>query len=147
MKVRSSYYVVESDGTFWRLPKKTFARIVEPRHNEAHLEFAGQRVRYAQIDVAYEGNAPIAVARATFHSLKFDATGHLDDEDIFKQQELMLKRLAEPDDYSHPGRREARAAQVDDELELRFHWTPTDELRQRLLAAALGNKRSGGVPN
>ena len=147
MKVRSCYYVVESDGTFWRMPKKTFARIIEPRHNEQHVEFAGQRVRYAQIDVAYEGNDPIAVARATFHSMKFDDTGHLDEEDVFKQQEVMLKRLGQTDDYYHPGRREARAAQADEEFDLRFGWTPTEELRQRLFAAALANKRSGGAPN
>jgi hypothetical protein len=147
VKLRSCYYVIESDGTFWLLPKKTFARILEPLHSERHAEFAGQRVRYAQIDVAYEGNDPVRIARASFHSLKFDEAGQLDDEDVFKQQELMLQRLAEPADYYEAGGASARAERADQELDLRFGWAPTAELRERLFAAALGRKRSGGAPN
>jgi hypothetical protein len=145
--VRSCYYIVESDGTFWRMPKKTFARIIEPRHAEPHPEFAGQRVRYAQIDVAYDGNDAIRVARATFHTFKFDDAGQLDEEDVFKQQELALQQLSTSDDHQHPARAEGRREKANDEFDLRFAWTPTDELRHRLFDAALANKRSGGAPN
>lgn len=41
VKVRACYFVVESDGTFWRLPKKTFYRILQQSDAERRLEFAG----------------------------------------------------------------------------------------------------------
>lgn len=147
MPVRSYYFIVENDGTFWRLSKKTFYRILQPRGDEVHAEFAGQRVRYAQIQVLHDGTHPTYVARATFHSLKFDETGRLDDDDVLKQQQLAVQLLNDPDDMNEPGRREARIKSVNDEFDLRFGWTPTAELRDQLFAAALANKRSGGAVN
>lgn len=147
MPVRSYFFIVENDGTFWRLSKKTFYRLLQPRGEEAHAEFAGQRIRYAQIHVIYDGTQAVSVARATFHSLKFDDAGRLDDDDVFKQQQLAVQLLDDPEDVSDASTREARIERVNEEFDLRFGWTPTSDLRDRLFAAALGNKRSRRAVN
>jgi hypothetical protein len=147
VRVRSCYFVIENDGTFWRLPKRALYRILQQRDDATHPEFAGQRVRYAQLDVCYEGDDAYSVGRATFHTLKFDAAGRLDEDDVLSQQQLAIQLLDDPDDIDDPRRREARITTVNEEFALRFQWTPTPELRELLFAAALGNKRSGGAVN
>lgn len=147
MPVRTCFFIVENDGTFWRMPKKTFYRILQPRDGEAYPEFAGQRVRYAQIVVVHDGTRPASVARASFHSLKFDGAGCLDDDDVLKQQQLAVQLLHDPDDMNQPHSRAARIESVNAEFDLRFGWAPADELRERLFAAALANKRVARAVN
>jgi hypothetical protein len=53
--VRPCFSVVDDGGTFWRLKKRTFVRILLQHDDEVHPEFAGQRVKYAAINVGYDG--------------------------------------------------------------------------------------------
>ncbi len=144
MKVRAVYYIVENDDTFYRMSQKMYARIAEQHQDERHPEFAGRRVRYARIDVVVDGSTAIGVARATFHSMKFDDAGMLDVDDVLEQQGLAVELLGHPDDLKHPGERERRRERVNKEFDFRFGWRPPDWLRDSLYAAALANKRSSG---
>jgi len=49
LSVRPCYFIVHDDGTFWRLAKKRFFRILQPRDGDTHPEFKAQRIKYAEI--------------------------------------------------------------------------------------------------
>jgi hypothetical protein len=142
--VRPCFFVVEDGGTFWRLKKRTFERILLQHDDEVHPEFAGQRVKYATIYVDYDGRRPVFVRSASFGHIKFDKTGRLDAKEDERYQQLFIQKFPDLDELLKPHLTAARVARVDEQIEREFGWQPTPELRDQLYEAALHNRLVGG---
>jgi hypothetical protein len=143
--VRACYFIVDDDGTFWRLKKQTFYRILQQREDEVHPEFRGRRIRYAEIRVDYDGRRPVAVQGATFRNLTFDASGRLDESEVQSYEQLFIQKMPNVEELDKPHLTDARAARIDDEIERQFGWQPTRSLRDQLYAAALRGTLVGGT--
>jgi len=147
MRVRPRYYIVGDDGTFARLAVASFYRIVRQDLDEVHPEFRGQRVRYAEIFVAFDGRRPVAVRHAAFGFLSFDGEGRFDAREWEKFDELMVHAWPAPvlSEVAHVPDIRVRIAER--RIEEEHSWTPTAALRDQLYDAALRNKATGGRAN
>ena len=146
MPLRPCYFIVHDDGSFYRINKRTFYRILEQRDDELHPEFAGQRVKYAEISVSLDGyKRPLAVHRTSFGVLAFDQGGKIDDEQIMKIQAAVVEAFPRIGEFEHPELTDARAARANEEVDREFGWEPSPFLVKQLCDAALTNKLVGGT--
>jgi hypothetical protein len=94
MRVALRHFLLDREGTLYRLPSATLDRMIEnpSRHRLAH--FAGQRVRSAEVVVEMHNGRPIAVLRSVFNMLTFKSNGTLvpplQDRHIRARAELAL---------------------------------------------------------
>src|SRR4051794_11321148 len=100
-------------------------------------DFAGQRVRSANLIVQREGRMPLLVVRRTFSVLDIGSDGRLDVERFESQQIALVDDVLAP-----AGQAPSAAASVVDAAS-RFiarggSWRPDDLLSRRIDAAALG---------
>lgn len=109
-----------------------------------HPEFKGQRVRYAEIYVDFDGRRPIAVQRAVFRHLAFDESGRLDEHEWQKYDQLFAQTWPRIEELEEPHITNARAERAHDEIDRQFGWQPTPALRDQLYDAALHNRLVGG---
>lgn len=145
MAVRACYYIVDEDGTFYRLKKKTFYRIIEQKDDELHPEFAGRRIKYAEIFINYTGRRPIAVHHANFSYLPFDREGGFDSTETEEYTAALVRSWGAPG-AGGPSRFREFDPETKARFEGMFKWEPTDDLREQIYAAALSNKLVGGNP-
>lgn len=144
MAVRTFFYIVSDDGTFSRLPKKTFYRILRYGDEESSPAFKGQRIKYAEIHVEYDGHRPVAVRRAVYRHLKFDEHGRLDQAESDRFDELFVQLWPQLDELERRELTDARAAEIKAQIEREFGWQPAPALREQLFDAALRNRPRGG---
>jgi hypothetical protein len=90
VSVRPCYFIVYADGTFWRITKKKFYRILQPREGDTNPEFKSQRIKYAAINVDYDGRRPLSVHSADFGVITFDENGCLDETEQLRYEQLMM---------------------------------------------------------
>lgn len=142
MAVRPCYFIVEEDGTFTRIAKRTFYRILQQHDDEVHPEYKGRRVKYAQIDVIYEGRRPVEVHRGYYGHVLFDQEGRFDTTEFDQAAQIIVR------EWDIPKVDEPEVVHFDhsaaDEIERRFGWQPKTALREQLYEAALHNKLVGG---
>lgn len=138
MPCRGIYFIVSDDGTFSRIAKKTFFRILEQHKDEVHLEFKKQRVKWAQIDVELEDNRPVSVVRESYGFLDFDEDGRFDSAAYDKYNDMLVGHW----DHTKPDIEFTEEEQL--WIDTEFTWKPSPALRVQLHRAALQNKRFGG---
>jgi hypothetical protein len=144
VSVRACYFIVHDDGTFWRLAKKRFFRILQPRDGDTHPEFKAQRIKYAEINVDFDGRRPLAVQSAYFGHLKFDENGCLDEAEQERFEQLMIQTWPSPTGILQPRVAHLHTARARQQIEREFSWQPEPALRDQLYDAALHNRLVGG---
>lgn len=135
MRIAFRHYLLDADGSLYRLPNAAFDRLLTDPVRHRLPRFAGQRVRCAAIAVALLNGKPIAVERSWFSILTFKDNGALVppllDRHIRARAEIALS--IEPP---------ARGKVVED-AESQFlarggQWTPPAPIRRRIEQTALG---------
>lgn len=144
MTTRPCYFIVDEHGTFWRLARRTFERIMLRHDDELHPEFKGKRVKYAELHVEYRGRRPIAVRRAFFRYLTFDETGRADQKQIAAYEQLLVEKFPLIEELEHPEVTARRAARADQKIERDFGWKPKHTLVDQLYEAVLNHQLVGG---
>lgn len=130
-------FLIAQDGSLYRLANSKFDRMFRNPGNHGLPDFAGQRVRMADVVVELDGRVPVRVLRSTFAILVFDKDGHIDSGRFGKQQlALAASALAPALDVSR-----SKGAILD--ASDRFiaqggAWQPSGALARAIDAAALG---------
>jgi hypothetical protein len=137
MSFSSRLFLLSSDDTLHALAANAFMRMLRREENCRIPDFAGQRVRQADIVIEMVDRSPVRVVHRTFCVLDVDTNGLLDVE------RLNLQQFARVEDVLAQPSGEARSAAVVVEAANRFiaqggSWEPDDRLRRRIYAAALG---------
>src|SRR4051812_6050053 len=96
MALSSRSFLLSADDTLHLLAETAFMRML--RHEEvARLpDFAGQRVRSANLIVQREGRTPLLVVRRTFSVLDIGSDGRLDVERFESQQIALVDDVLAP---------------------------------------------------
>jgi hypothetical protein len=131
MRVAFRHFLLDSEGTLYRLPSAALDRMLQipARHHLPRL--AGQRVRSAELAVEMMNGRPIRVVRSVFTMLTFNSDGTLvpllQDPHVRARAELALA-LEAP---AVSTRFVARGGQ----------WTPSAALVRRIEQTALGSQK------
>jgi hypothetical protein len=138
MSFSSRIFLLSGDDTLHALAGSAFMRMLRKEENCRIPDFAGQRVRQADLIVELVDRKPVQVVRQTFCILDIDGDGHLDVE------RLNLQQFARAEDFlGQASQRSTSTRAVVVEAANRFiaqggSWEPDERLRARLHAAALG---------
>lgn len=131
-------FLLSGDGTLHALAGSAFMRMLRKEDNCRIPDFAGQRIRQADLVVDVVDRKPIQVVHQTFCILDIDADGLLDVE------RLNLQQFARVEDFmTRMPQSPAPSAGTVVEAAGRFiaqggSWEPDERLQVRLHAAALG---------
>jgi len=143
VRIAFRHFLLDSEGTLYRLPSATFDRMLRDPVRHRLTRFAGQRVRSAEITVALMNGKPIAVERSSFSILTFKKNGALlsplSDRHVRARAELALAL-----DPPIPDTAVADAS-------TRFlarggQWKPPPALVPRIEQTALGRLKCARVP-
>ena len=77
MRVAFRHYLLDSEGTLYRLPNAALDRMLQAPTRHRLARFAGERVRGAEVVVEMVDGRPIYVVRSVFNMLTFKSDGTL----------------------------------------------------------------------
>lgn len=141
MRTASRYYIVDDDGAIRHLARATFNRIILQLTCSPFADLAGKRVRLAQITVQLDGRKALAVQRASFTYLTFDANGLFDPAEWEDAARATIESWPSPAKPHNSPVIKAAHRFVDRRGALEYDWQPTDELRRELFAKATHHPR------
>lgn len=130
-------FLIAQDGSIYRLANTKFDLMLRDPEKHGLLDFAGQRVRMADVVVEVDGCIPIRVLRSTFAILAFDNSGRIDSDRFGKQQwALAASALALALDI---GKDKGAILDASDRFIAQGGaWQPSGALARAIDAAALG---------
>jgi hypothetical protein len=134
--------LVDSYDQIFRIPQTRFERMVCRPPRETHLEFAGQRVRAAEVVVLLENRKPVCVGRVIYHYLHFGQKGELDYERYMKDG-LTVMEAGSPHLNLKPRDPKVIEAAQRFAARRRDHsvwWRPSPELEEAIVEVALGHR-------
>lgn len=139
------FLIVDGDRII-RIPSARFGRIYDG--DEMLPEYAGQRVRCADIMIQLEERRLTGWYREWYYLLPFDRTGRVDRDEVLRGAALAMD--ANPL-LLHTDQRVEDSNVVDSRgrfakarLTHEHRWEPGHQLRKHLLDLALGRQRRGG---
>jgi hypothetical protein len=135
VRVAFRHYLLDSEGTLYRLPSAALDRMLQAPNRHRLARFAGQRVRSAEVVVEMVDGRPISVVRSVFNMLTFKRDGTLipplRDRHVRARAELALA-LDSPDPR-------ASVAEASTRFVARGgQWKPPAALARRIEQTALG---------
>jgi hypothetical protein len=135
VRVAFRHYLLDSEGTLYRLPSAALDRMLQAPNRHRLARFAGQRVRSAEVVVEMVDGRPISVVRSVFNMLTFKRDGTLipplRDRHVRVRAELALA-LDSPDPR-------ASVAEASTRFVARGgQWKPPAALARRIEQTALG---------
>jgi hypothetical protein len=134
------YYLLDSQGTLYRLPSAALDRMLQEPTRRRLGHFAGQRVRSAEVVVEMLGGQPICVVRSVFNMVRFKRDGTLvppfRDRHLRARAELALEAPTRHTTVAQAGTQFlARGGQ----------WTPSADVKRRIEQTALGHLKCARV--
>jgi hypothetical protein len=77
MRVAFRHFLLDGEGTLYRLPSAALDRMLHNPTRNRLARFAGQRVRSAEVVVEMMNGRPLVVLRSAFNMLTFKSDGTL----------------------------------------------------------------------
>ena len=128
--------LVDDDDSIKRLPLTRYERLFRRDPNEQLLQYAGKRVRFAEVAVELEERKPVRIIRAVYGILPFDSEGRIDTAEYEKEMrfvaEMMPPILA---DRSSPKIVDAKHKFAKKRFDDQFRWEPTPQIEKSIVEA------------
>lgn len=128
--------LVDDDDSIKRLPLTRYERLLR-RNSKEHLpQYAGKRVRFAEVAVELEKRKPVQIIRAVYGILQFDSEGRIDAAEYEKEMrlsaEMMPPILA---DRPSPKIVDAKHKFAKKRFVDQFRWEPTPQIDKSIVEA------------
>jgi len=126
--------LVDDDDSIKRLPLTRYERLVRRDPNEQLLQYAGKRIRFAEVAVELEDRKPVQLVRVVYGILPFDSEGMVDAAEYEKEMrlsaEMMPPILA---DRSSPKIVNAKHKFARKRFNDQFRWEPTPQIEKSIV--------------
>jgi len=126
--------LVDDDDFIKRLPLTRYERLVRRDPNEQLLQYAGKRIRFAEVAVELEDRKPVQIVRVVYGILPFDSEGMVDAAEYEKEMrlsaEMMPPILA---DRSSPKIVNAKHKFARKRFNDQFRWEPTPQIEKSIV--------------
>src|SRR5688500_3917531 len=131
MPTAQHYYLIADDAKIHRLARTTFYTLLEQKIPTPLPEIKGKRGKHATVNVRLDGRRAIAVTRASYTFISFDANGFFDSTEWDAATEATIETWTVPTLPSSEPVIDARARFADHRYELEQTWQPSDDLRRQ----------------
>ena len=136
MSIGIRVLLVDDDDSIKRLPLTRYERLFRRDPNEQLLQYAGKRVRFAEVAVELEERKPVRIIRAVYGILPFDSEGRIDAAEYEKEMrlsaEMMPPILA---DRLSPKIVDAKHKFAKKRFNDQFRWEPTPQIDKSIVEA------------
>lgn len=141
MNLSHRIFLVTADNEIVRLPNNHFEQVLRVHPTERIPEYAGQRMRVAELVIDLQDRKPVDIVRGYYWYLHFDSSGTADHEKFMRHGAVSMEASIdskawsgeEPTNIVHASHRFA-ARRRDHEA----RWKPSGTLESRIFDAALG---------
>jgi len=128
--------LVDDDDFIKRLPLTRYERLLRRNSKERLPQYAGKRVRFAEVAVELEERKPVRIIRAVYGILPFDFEGRIDAAEYEKEMrlsaEMMPPILA---DRLSPKIVDAKHKFAKKRFNDQFRWEPTFQIEKSIVEA------------
>ena len=128
--------LIDDDDSIKRLPLTRYERLVRRDSNEQLLQYAGKRVRFAEVAVKLEERKPVRIVRVIYGIMPFDSEGRIDAAEYEKEMrlsaEMMPPILA---DRPSPKIVDAQHKFAKKRFNDQFRWEPTYQIEKAIVEA------------
>jgi len=139
MGVGLRIFLVDDDDSIQRLPITRFERLLRRDHQERVPQYAGKRVRYAEVAVELANRKPVAILRIEYFVLSFDSQGRIDLAEKRKGSRLAMEAHPRfPSERAFPQVIDAGHRFAKKRYERVYKWKPTPEIEAAILEATFG---------
>jgi len=135
-------FLIARDDTLWRLSSTKFDRMLRDPASHCVPDFAGQRLRMADVVVECVARDPVRVVRIAFSILSFDAEGRIDSGRFEKQQFALVESVVAPVfDVFDENSDETVVDATSRFIAQGGQWVPSGALARAIEEAALGERQ------
>jgi hypothetical protein len=85
--------LVDDDDSIKRLPLTRYERLLRRDPKERFPQYAGKRVRFAEVAVELEERKPVQIIRVVYGILPFDSEGRIDAAEYEKEMRLSAEMM------------------------------------------------------
>ena len=128
--------LVDDEDSLKRLPLTRYERLIRGNPNERLPQYAGKRVRFAEVAIELEERKPVQIIRAVYGILPFDSEGRIDAAEYEKEMrlsaEMMPPILA---DRPSPKIVDAKHKFAKKRFKDQFRWEPTSQIGKSIVEA------------
>ncbi len=140
MGVGLRIFIVNDDNSLERLALKTYERLMKCDPDISFPQYAGKRVRYAEVAIELKNRKPVEVLRMEYFIMHFDAKGRIDG--TVRDDVMRLGVNLTPPIYfkNDPVVIYAQHHFAKKRFDHQFRWKPTPEIEMTILKAIFKNK-------
>lgn len=139
MGISLRIFLVDDDHSIRRLPLTRYERLIRRDTQERLPEYAGKRVRYAEVAVELAQRKPVGILRMQYFFLLFDSEGRVDAAQQEKERRLAMELLPSFGVGGQSGRIiEARHHFAKKRYDNEYRWTPTAGIEKAIVRAIFG---------
>ena len=140
MGVGLRIFIVNDDNSLERLALKKYERLMQRDPDISFPQYAGKRVRYAEVAVEFENRKPVEILRMEYFIMQFDAKGQIDgtvQDDIMSLGVNLTPPIYFKND---PVVIDAQHRFAKKRFDHQFRWKPTPEIEMAILKAIFKTK-------
>jgi hypothetical protein len=131
--------LINDDDSIRRLPLTKFERLMKRGSGERLPEYAGKRVRYAEVVVDLEQRKPVEILRMECFLMTFDSKGRIDRAERDRESRLAMDGLPPYDVAQENGNVvDARHVFAKRRYDNRYRWTPRPDMERAIIKMVFG---------
>ncbi|HID30469.1 MAG TPA: hypothetical protein EYP19_10765 [Desulfobacterales bacterium] len=141
MGISLRIFVVDDDDLIKRIPLTRYERLFRYDPKERFPEYAGKRVRYAEVAVELVQRKPVEILRMLYFIMSFDSEGRIDASEHEKETRLAMELLPPFGADGQPSQViEAQHRFAKKRYDNEYRWTPSPEIEAAIIKAIFGSR-------
>ncbi len=140
MGVGLRIFIVNDDNSLERLSLKKYERLMERTPDISFPQYAGKRVRYAEVAIEFENRKPVEVLRMEYFIMHFDSKGRIDSTARDDERRLGVNLIAPIHFETDPVVIDAQHHFAKKRFDHQFRWKPTPETEMAILQTIFKTK-------
>ena len=139
MGISIRIFVVDDDNSIKRIPLTRYERLFRYDPEERFPEYAGKRMRYAEVAVEMVQRKPIEILRMLYFIMSFDSEGRIDASEHRKETRLAMELLPPFSVDQQPSQViDAQHRFAKKRYDNEYRWTPSTEIEAAIIKAIFG---------
>lgn len=135
-------YLVNDDDSISRYPMNRFERLTRRNPEECLPEYAGKRVRYAEVAVQFHQREPTDILAIHYLFLTLDSEGRVDQAEEEKERRLVAEMMSFPGVRQRSGRVvDAQPLFAKRRFDQQYKWKPAHGLEAAIVEAVFSGKK------
>ena len=136
MSISLRVFLFNDNDTIERLPLTRYEHLLRKRPEECLPQYAGQRVRFAEVAIELKERKPVQILRVVYGVLPFDSEGRIDAVEQEKEMRLFADMMPpvlkdRPSSKVVDAKHQFAKKRFDDQ----FRWEPTPQIEKAILEA------------